>query len=303
MRRATRVLGSAAVMLAIAMPAADARASAWSLRRAPVEAAPAASEPAADPQAEAQALYEEGLAQYNTFDYENAIATWTRAYGKLPPSEANRVARNALVYNIASAQEKAFEQDKDVVHLVRAKSLLEVYVQENIAAGGADEADLAKARERIAAFDERIREEQARADKRKAPPPKDNAKPKDAPRQKRRGVGLVSGGAALLGLGVATVAGGVTAGVLEGKRASERLAQLGALGDERERRRQLDRGHRGDTIALATAITGGVVAVGAAVMIAIGATRMRKSGRTPPRTAWTPVVGRFFVGVSWNIGF
>lgn len=264
---------------------------------------PVAAPPTEDPaQAEAKALYEEGLAQYNTFDYEGAIKTWTRAYGKLPASEANALARNALVYNIASAQEKAFAQDKDIVHLVRAKSLLEVYVEENLAAGGADEADIAKARARIASFEEQIRIEEKRRQQEKGAK-KDEPKTAPAKQGARPGTGLVAGGSVLLGLGVATVVGGVTAGVLEGKHATDAIAGLGALGDEQERERQLARGKRGDTVVIATAVSGGVAAVAGVVLVAIGATRMRKGGRRTPQTAWAPMFGRGQVGLSWSARF
>jgi hypothetical protein len=270
--------------------------------RAPEPAdAPAPEDPT---QAEAKALYEEGLAQYDTFDYEGAIKTWTRAYGKLPASEANAPARNALVYNIASAQEKAFAQDKDIVHLVRAKSLLEVYVEENLAAGGADEADIAKARARIASFEEQIRvEEKRKQDEKAAARKKDEPRPTPAKKGPREGTGLVAGGAVLLGLGVATAVGGVTAGVLEGKHATDAIAGLGALGDEDERERQLARGKRGDTVVIATAVSGGVAAAAGVVLVAIGATRMRKSGRRTPQTAWAPMFGRGQVGLSWSARF
>jgi tetratricopeptide (TPR) repeat protein len=284
-----------AVGLALVLAAGDVRA-------APEPAPPVSEDPA---QIEAKALYEEGLALYNTFDYEGAIKAWTRAYGKLPASEANAAARNALVYNIASAQEKAFEQDKDVVHLVRAKSLLEVYVEENLAAGGTDEADLAKARERIAAFDERIRVEQARAEKAKNTPREPNSQPTHPqPEGKREGVGLVAGGSVLLGLGAATLIGGVTAGALEAKHASDAIGGLDALGDEAERQRQLDRGKRGDTIVIATAVSGGVAAVAGVVMVAIGATRMRKSsGKATPKNALLPSFGRGWAGLAWSTRF
>jgi hypothetical protein len=257
--------------------------------------------------AEAQALYEEGLALYNTFDYAGAISTWTQAYGKLPASPANASARNAIVYNIARAQEKAFEQDGELLHLVRAKSLLEVYVQENLDAGGADEADLAKARERIESFAARIEAEQQRIDKERAQrggaQPKPATPPPAVDRGPRRGTGLVAGGATLLVLGVGTVVGGVTAGVIMGNRAADRIDGLGALGDEERRRREIDRGHRGDTVVLATAISGGIATVAGAVMVAIGAVRMRKHDRVVPRTAMTPWLGRGRAGLSLSIGF
>ena len=81
-----------------------------------------------DTRAEAQRLYNEGRARYETLDYTGAIELWTRAYSMVPESDEGRAIRAALVYNIAQAQEKAFDVDHDVVHLRQAKGLLERYL-------------------------------------------------------------------------------------------------------------------------------------------------------------------------------
>jgi hypothetical protein len=76
---------------------------------------------------EAKRLYDEGLAHYETHDYKSAVEKWTLAYSKLPDDATGQ--KNALVYNIATAQEKAYELDKDVEHLRQAQLLLESYVK------------------------------------------------------------------------------------------------------------------------------------------------------------------------------
>jgi hypothetical protein len=75
-------------------------------------------------------LYEEGKAKFDTYDYAGAIDLWTKAYAKLEPVEGNREIRNNLVYNIATAQEKAFEINGEVVHLRQARALLQRYLDE-----------------------------------------------------------------------------------------------------------------------------------------------------------------------------
>lgn len=84
----------------------------------------ASSEAALD---ESKRLYDEGLAHFETHDYAGAVDKWTLAYSKLPQDATGQ--RNAMVYNIATAQEKAYEVDKDVQHLRQAELLLESYVK------------------------------------------------------------------------------------------------------------------------------------------------------------------------------
>ncbi|MBC8069523.1 MAG: hypothetical protein IAG13_14395, partial [Deltaproteobacteria bacterium] len=120
--------------------------------------APVVEDPAL---AEAEALYRQGEASYEVFDYDDAIEHWKNALSKLPASPATAESRNAIVYNIASAQEKAFAQDHHVVRLHKAKALLERYVDEGIAARSVDDADVATARARIAELERRIAEAEA----------------------------------------------------------------------------------------------------------------------------------------------
>jgi hypothetical protein len=114
--------------------------------------------PAEDPAlAEARTLYDEGKARFDTFDYEGAVELWTRAYAKLP--EESGGVRNAMVYNIATAQEKAYELDKDVQHLRQAQLLLEQYVKSYkviYTKTPETKVEVDKAEERIAVLKERI---------------------------------------------------------------------------------------------------------------------------------------------------
>ncbi|MBL4688965.1 MAG: hypothetical protein JKY37_30520 [Nannocystaceae bacterium] len=75
----------------------------------------------------ARKLYDDGKSFFDTSQYEKAADIWTRAYGKVPDDAAG--VKNAMVYNIATAQEKAYVMDKDVVHLRQAEQLLRTYVE------------------------------------------------------------------------------------------------------------------------------------------------------------------------------
>lgn len=75
----------------------------------------------------ARKLYDEGKSFFDTSQYEKAADMWTIAYGKVPDDAPG--VKNAMVYNIATAQEKAFLMDKDLVHLRQAEQLLRTYVE------------------------------------------------------------------------------------------------------------------------------------------------------------------------------
>lgn len=159
-----------AVCLALAVPTG--------LAGSPHLAVAAVVAPQDDPAlAESRALYEEGKARFDTFDYEGAVDLWTKAYAKLPASETG--VRNAMVYNIATAQEKAYEVDKEVQHLRQAVLLLEQYVTNYKALykrTPETKAEVDKAENRIATLKERI----ARAERGEdvtAPPPTDGTPP------------------------------------------------------------------------------------------------------------------------------
>jgi hypothetical protein len=111
--------------------------------------------------AEARELYAKGKAAYETFQYETAIDLWTEAYGKLPADQAG--IRNRMVYNIATAQEKQYDIDKNLDRLRQAVLLLETWsvnfkamykaTAETRAEVERAEARIAELRDRIAAIE------------------------------------------------------------------------------------------------------------------------------------------------------
>ena len=267
---------------------------AWAEAPASAAADPGA-DPASDPAlAEAQALYADGLTDYETFDYDLAIEKWKEALGRLRearPQTAEQessvaAARNAIVYNIASAQEKAYAQDKDVARLKKARGLLERYVEEYVAAGGNDADELSRARARI---DDAERQSAAARDRRTTTTPTDTG----STTRSRAGRGLTIGGSVALGAGIGLVAGGVTAGVLMTKGAEDEIPKLDELADEDARQDQLDRGRRGDIITIACAVSGGALALAGIGMIAAGAVKSKKASRR----AAVPMIGPGFAGL------
>ncbi len=129
----------------------------------------AAAAPSAADMEEVKRVYGEGKAKYATKDYDGAIADWTRALALLPETDENLEVRNDLVYNIATAQEKAYEIDRDVTRLRKAKALLEDFLANYQLLYKPDERtieEFKRVRERIATLDTRISEAEKHA-----PPP------------------------------------------------------------------------------------------------------------------------------------
>ncbi len=136
-----------------------------------VVAAPAPADEEAQ-LAEAREMFERGRSKYDTFDYEGAIDVWQQAMAKVPPSQAG--VRNAMVYNIALAQEKAYDVDKDVAHLRQAVLLLEQWVGSYKAMfkkTPETEAEVGKAQKRIENLNARIKRIEAGEDTTTVAPP------------------------------------------------------------------------------------------------------------------------------------
>ena len=105
----------------------------------------------------AKSLYADGQAHFDLFHYEKAVELWTAAYAAVP-DDAPWV-KNRMVYNIATAQLKAFEMDHELIHLRQASRLLQTYVDNYTSMY--DEtpetrAEVAKAKQRIAELQAQI---------------------------------------------------------------------------------------------------------------------------------------------------
>jgi hypothetical protein len=188
-----------------------------------VHAGPAAKGAESEDLERAKELYEKGRARYETFDYDGAIALWTEAYALVPESAAGT--RNLLTYNIATAQEKAYDLDHDVARLKKAKLLVEGYIANYKALHKATpetRAEVEKAEERIAGLEQRIAEHGDPAPEpvaapppvTEAPAPTRTPDPPEVVAERRKIKGLIAGGYASVGVGAAAlVASGISFGV------------------------------------------------------------------------------------------
>lgn len=262
---------------------------------APTAEAPAAAQPVAQPTTPAAAeptpaaappttaaptpemtdikkIYASGKVKYETKDYNGAIKDWTDALGRLPQTPENQEIRNDLVYNIASAQERAYDIDKDVAHLRTARALLADFLETYKTLYRPDEqtvAEFKRVNDRIAALDARIAEAEAAG-----PPTKGRVEKRldievkqalqNDPvlwKQYKQGRGMITGGAVALGLGGGFLL--VAAAVAPGS-ADDGDTSIAA-------RRQAR------TLAISLAIVGLASVVGGAVLVGLGVPKKRNA--------------------------
>lgn len=254
---------------------------------------------APDDLAEAKKAYFEGRALYDTADYQGAIKAWTHAVELLPDTPENHEYLLGILFNIASAHEKVFELDGDVIHLKQAKMLLErfeasipeIYDEESEKAAG--EAERAQLKERLAKLDERIAEATAQSAPKPEPEPEPMVKPgPDQPpkREPNPGRGLVIGGSVALGLGVGAFAGmGAALGIAN---AANDISDIDDA-DYEARGDQFDKGRAADKGAVAAAVIGGLL-VGAGIALLVVGLKRRNT-----RTAVAPAIGPRMTGLSF----
>lgn len=247
----------------------------------------------------ARALYQQGEARFATADFAGAIELWTEAFSIVPDTTDSARIKALLIYNIATARERAYEVTNDVSQLRQAKILMQGYAQSIPAlfgdsAEGADE--VVKITERLNAITAQIEayERKKARDRRSAGPAE---RSDDGPDDPGRGSKvLIGAGAAALAVGVGGLAM-MGAGVAMGNKAND-IDGLEA-DDIDGRREQFDRGRMGNTLAIAGGVVGGVFAITGAVLVGIGASRRAKAKSAAlapwfgPRVVGLGVGGRF----------
>jgi tetratricopeptide (TPR) repeat protein len=249
----------------------------------------------------AEQLYEQGSVRYESADYEGAIEAFTEALKTIQdlPDADNEISL-ALLYNIASAHEKAYEIDHDATHLRQAVTLYKRYqdfadekgdLKDQLDAG----AKIARLRQVLDELKEAERPEPVTVVP--ATPERERDETLDWKRPRNLGLGLAVGG------GVVTVTGIVLAAVgstYEGNAEDEvaKLADMGVPpshpaweeGDdfiEAEARKGKTLMGVGGTVAVL-----GAAAAGTGVYYLVKATRLR-GGRLSTSLAF----GHNFIGV------
>ena len=266
----------------------------------PSAEATTAQEPAPDPSlAEAETLYKRGRTSFETANYLEAIELWTQAYGLVDDAPENAAIKAALIYNIAAAQEKAYDIDTDITHLRQAQVLLETYarsVPTLYGDGPESQAEQEKVQARLDELEARIDEAEA-----SIPPteptdptgPTEPTGPTPPPQTDDRAKPLIIAGAVTAGLGVAGL-GLMAGGMAMGSGAND-VPDGQSIDD---RRSQFDRGRTGNTLAYVGGAVGGALLVTGAVLLGIG---LKK--RSASQLSAAPWGGRGTAGVQVHARF
>jgi tetratricopeptide (TPR) repeat protein len=234
----------------------------------------ASEQPQADPvMVEAKQLFDAGVARYTAADYEAAVNLWLEAFSLVPATYDNRMIKAELIYNVARAQQKWFEIDKDVKHLRQSREILLRYVDE-LDELYAEQATMEreKVEEQIADIDVQIAKWEAEQARREAElaermrPKFDEAA--DA-REAKRNKAIIASGASLTVLGVGGVALLVT-GIITAKSAEDRSADLLLESDIPARQAALSQGQGGNAMMLLGSLAGGVFLSAGLPLLGVG---------------------------------
>jgi tetratricopeptide (TPR) repeat protein len=231
---------------------------------------------------EARRLFDEGNARYDAADYKGAIEVFTRALTEIRGRGVDDFQiRARLLFNIGRSHMRAYEINHDVEHLRQARSIFTRLLEESERfPGEVDEDDVASAHEQLAEIERLLAAAEQPSD---APPPPFNAERPDPRPFRVRGIGLISGGAALLGAGVGMLAWGGGFG----SAAETQVAGLDDLGLPSDSAAFAD-GQDFITAerrkGAAWMAAGGVSAVLGVVGVAVGVQQLVKANKLSPRS-------------------
>lgn len=194
---------------------------AWVLLGASVDAI-AAQEPAAEEQPDltrARQLFQEGSVRYEAADYGAAIEVFTKAIRELDSQGVSDVyIRGVLLYNIAKSHARAYDIDRDVIHLRQASVLYRRFIDRATSGPGEglfDQNDVKDAREELTKVEAQLEaidkpKEEPEPEAQPEPEPKPEPEPEPAPppkpsdewkKPRGTGIGLLVTGIVSLGAG------------------------------------------------------------------------------------------------------
>lgn len=269
----------------------------------PVAAAPPADADAGTDTSDAETLFRNGQAKYETADYPGAIELWTQAYALVDPVPQNAGIKAVLLYNLAQAHVKAYELDDDRIHLKQAQQLLQSF-EGSIEALYESEADREEERRKVAERMAEIDAMLAAADEPgpdPAPEPQPDPKPvrepdpEPDPSDAKPGKPLIIAGAVVAGVGVGFGGLGIAGAVL-GNQAND-ISGLDPL-DFDDREAQFDDGATANALALTGVIAGGILLPVGVALIAVGVTRNKKARSSGATAVVVPTFTTHSAGIA-----
>ncbi|WP_052553055.1 hypothetical protein [Enhygromyxa salina] len=279
MTTAIRALAAGVVSLALALAPIGAHAA-----PAGGDEDELAEDPSAQALDEARQLFDAGVTRYSAAEYGEAVSFWLEAYDLIPPSYENRQIKAELIYNVARAQQKWFEIDKDVQHLRQSREILRRYLGEVDELYG-DQAVIEREKidEQIAEIDEQIaawEAEQARREAELAERMRPKFDEEADAREARRNKAMIGAGAGLTALGFGGVGLLVTGIVLAGG-AQARVGELPLEADILAREAAISRGETGNALMITGSLVAGVFLAAGLPLLAVGgaAEKKRKARR------------------------
>ena len=251
-----------------------------------------AAEAEPDPQpedpvrAKAERLYREGAALYSAAEYDGAIAKFTDVLEMISGGETSfdPDTRGSLLFNLATAHDRAYNVDGDIVHLRKARELYARIVDE-ASIGYNDElvGQAETARDDVAARlseveaeleAEAAAEEEARA--RAEAQARAEIEARDSGPDPDAGRGLIISGAAVAGLGVAASSVWI-AGIAMGGRAERDVVGTTSPAAEADRIDAIGRGRTGNTLGIVGGVVSGAFVVTGAALLVTGLVKRKRA--------------------------
>jgi tetratricopeptide (TPR) repeat protein len=246
----------------------------------PRAAPPDQAGPSDDDLARAKQLFDAGVARYTAADYEAAVDLWLEAYSLVPPSIDNRLILAELIYNVARAQQKWFEIDRDIKHLRQAREIMVGYRAEVDELYPADQVAMERERidDQIAGLEAQIGEaeaEQARREAELAERMRPTFDEEADAREERRNKAMIGAGVGLTTLGIGGV-GLLVAGLVITNNANATVAGLPLEADVQAREAAIDRGEAGNALIVTGILAGGVLLAAGVPLLGVGLASERK---------------------------
>ncbi len=257
---------------------------------------------------EARELFEKGVASFAGADYGGAIDAWIDAYSKVPAVPEYARIKAEIIYNVATAQQKWFDIDKDIQHLRQAKALIKTFIRDIPTIyeedEATDESNRAKALlydldERIEQAEEEERLRQLELEKARAP----TGDPELEAQQRRRNRALIFTGVGFTVLGLSGL-GVMGAGAVIGQSADDDLAAQESSSELAARQDTLSRGQTGNALFVTGALVGGVLTLTGVPLLVTGVVfEKRRQKRKGPgeqvaRPCVSPLLGPGVSGVA-----